>query len=88
MRGGSGAAALRSLTPLHLPQRVALACLARPDQLAHLHLGRFGVHRRGLRALTSRTHHLGPVEINTQRAWSSEQARPEIGLKWEKMNRE
>lgn len=34
----------------------------------------------GLRALTSRTHHLGPVAINTQRAWSSEQARPEIGL--------
>ena len=42
----------------------------------------------GLRALTSRTHHLGPVAINTQRAWTSEQARPEIGLKWEKMNRE
>jgi len=35
----------------------------------------------GLRALSSRTHHLGPVEINTQRAWTSEQARPEIGLK-------
>jgi hypothetical protein len=42
----------------------------------------------GLRALTSRTHHLGPVAINTQRAWSAEQARQEIGLKWEKMNRE
>jgi len=42
----------------------------------------------GLRALTSRTHHLGPVAINTQQAWSKEQARPEIGLKWEKMNRE
>jgi len=43
---------------------------------------------RGLRALTSRTHHLRPISVNTQRSWSSKQARPEIGLKWEKMNRE
>ena len=42
----------------------------------------------GLRALTSRTHHLGPVSVNTQRAWNKEQAHPEIGLKWEKTNRE
>lgn len=42
----------------------------------------------GLRLVTSTTHHLGPVSINTQKAWSKEQARPEIGLKWEKMNRE
>jgi hypothetical protein len=42
----------------------------------------------GLRALTSCTHHLGPISVNTQRGWSKEQAHPEIGLKWEKMNRE
>jgi len=79
LRGGCRARALRRLPCVHLSEKKAgMSPSSRPTGSSEDLVFTDG----GLRALTSRTHHLGPVAIDWERAWSQEQARPDIGLKW------
>jgi len=77
---GDSAPVVRRLLRVHRPPRVALPYVHDLTSWRIYTSDDLQFADGGVRVLTSKTHHYGPVGITTVRTWDLKEAHPEIGL--------